>query len=71
MNNKEVAKNTREAFNLLIQPVVLKARNGDTNAAKKVIELMTSENLALRALGYGVSDFGRLILFKNIKNYEK
>lgn len=63
MNNLSVARIVKKAFRLLTKETALKARGGDTEAAKQVLLQMTAENIALKNLGYALTDTGRLVKY--------
>lgn len=67
MDNKQVAKATKLAFDKLIRETSTKATHGSTKAALDLLGYMTAQNLALRALGYEVSDNNRLRKYRNRK----
>jgi hypothetical protein len=63
MNNLSAARIVVKAFRLLSKETVVKARNGDNEAAKEVLSQMTAENIALKNLGYALTDNGRLVKY--------
>ncbi len=60
MNNKDVAKWIRRAFNTELKNVTIKARHGDNRASHDILIGMTAMVMALKAIGYRTDDHGRL-----------
>ncbi len=60
MENKQIAELTNKAFNLLLDKTTSEASRGSNKAALDVLRQMTARNLALRALGYYLTDSGEL-----------
>lgn len=63
MNNLTAARIVNKAFRLLAKETTLKARSGDTEAVRQILLQMTAENIALKNLGYALTDTGRLIKY--------
>lgn len=68
MTNKELAKHTLAAFNLLTKATSDRATRGSTKAAMDLLGQMSAMNLVLRGLGYATNDTGKLIRYKPSKD---
>lgn len=64
MNNKELAKYTKKAFDIMLKNTSWKATLGSDKAALSLIKEMTAMELVLHSLGYATNDTGRLIKHK-------
>jgi hypothetical protein len=64
MDAEEIAKLTRNAFDLKLKVLTNAARSGNKKAALNVIKYMTAEAECLRNLGYMTNDNGKIVKFK-------